>query len=329
MWVLGLAAATVGACGGSAAQPVRAPLENLAPPIETVARPRLTLDAELAMMPVDTEMVMELDVARLRRSVLWERMEPWLRGLAGPSMVEVVQMCGFDPLLTVDSILIGARGLGGSVEATMLVRGFERTAVIACLERATRESREQGGNRSAHMDGDLVELLEGDAVSMAIRFVDDRTVLLLSRNSNFADRAALDEAARRQLGQGLTSSPAFLAVIGRIDTGATCWFAANGTSAPFKMLPIAVRAVRSELHTSADPARALLGSLVMEHDDATSASSLAGMVRMAFDSLRGGPFTDLAQAMEISEEGTDVIVDLRFDLDQLQRIASLLGMAWP
>ncbi|HUQ06853.1 MAG TPA: hypothetical protein VM261_30380 [Kofleriaceae bacterium] len=322
--------ATVGACGPGATTEVRAPVTNQ-PPVEArPARPRLTLDGALAMMPEDTEMVFELDVARLRQSVLWERIEPWLRAQGGETLAEVTRLCAFDPIASLDTVLVGAKGIGmGQLDATLFVRGFDQRASTRCLELASAAARERGETKSLVVDGDYLELREGTAASLGLTFVDEHTALLLSHGGNMVDRATLAEAAARRAGEGLTRSAPFKALLARVDTRATTWLAMNGRSPIFASMPYAVRAVRLELHTGADPARALVGALVIEVGDAANAQSLAQMFTMAIDTLKGGPYDDLTRALTVTDEGGDVVVDLRLDLAQLERLAGFLGPVIP
>lgn len=318
------------ACGRGASTAPRAPVTNQ--PVETrpTARPRLSLDDALAMMPKETELVFELDVKRLRGSALWERIEPWLRAQGGDVLGEIAQLCDFDPIATLDTLLIGAKGFGRpEIDATMFVRGFDQAATTACLERAADAARARGDDNTLRVDGDFLELREGGAATLAFAFVDAETLLVVSRQGHMADRAPVDEARARRRDDGLAGSPMFQKLVGRVDTRATAWFAMNGNTPVFAAMPYAVRAVRAELHTSADPARAVLGTLVIEVGPGGDAGSLAQMFEMGIDSLKGGPYDDVAQAFSIRAEGDDVVVDVRFDLAQLERLAAMFGPLIP
>ena len=318
------------ACGRGASTAPRAPVTNQ--PVETTrtARPRLSLDGALAMMPKDTELVLELDVKRLRGSVLWERIEPWLRAQGGEVLGEITQLCDFDPVATLDTLLLGAKGFGRpEIDATMFVRGFDQAATTVCFERAADAARARGDDNTLRVDSDYLELREGGAATLGLAFVDAETLLVVSRQGNMTDRAAVEEARARRRDDGLTGSPMFRQVLDRVDTRATAWFAVNGNAPLFAAMPYAVRSLRAELHTSADPARALVGTLVIEVGAGGDAGSLAQMFQMGLDTLRGGPYDDLARALSVTAEGADVVVDVRFDLAQLERLVAMFGPLMP
>lgn len=318
------------ACGPGATTDVRAPVTNQ-PVVEAKrVRTKLTLDGALAMMPEDTEMVLELDVAKLRQSAVWERIEPWLRQQGGEVLAEVGRLCDFDPVSTLDTVLMGVRGLGRpQIDATVFVRGFQRDASVACLAKASDVARERGEEQAALVDGDIVELREGTRTSLVLRFVDARTAILVSRDGSMIDRAALEETTARKPGEGLTRSAVFQQVLSRVDTHATWWLAMNGNTPVFSALPYTLRSVRAELHAGSDPARALIGTMVFDVGDANNASSMAQMFRMALDTLKGGQYDDIVQAVTVTDDGGDVIVELRLDLAQLERLGSLVGPIFP
>jgi hypothetical protein len=162
-----------------------------------------------------------------------------------------------------------------------------------------------------------------------MRFVDAQTALIVSRDGNTADRGALDEVAARRPGEGLTRSAAFQQLIARVDTRATTWLALDGRTPLLASMPYPVRAVRAELHTGADPTRALVGTLVIELGDPGNATSMAQLLRMALDTFKGGPYDDIVQGLAITEDGGDVSVEVRLDLAQLERLAALFGPMFP
>src|SRR5205085_5282516 len=118
-------------------------------------------------------------------------------------------------------------------------------------------------------------------------------------------------------------------VIGRVDTSATVWFAVAGTASAFAAMPYPVRAVRTELHTGSDAARALTGSLIVELDDPSNASSMAAMFRTVIDQMKGGQFDDIAQALVVTEDPAGVIVDVRLDMPQLERLGAYFAPVLP
>jgi hypothetical protein len=317
------------ACSGGAGRDVRGPVANQPTPDERAARPALTLDDALRMMPADTEIVLELDVARLRQSALWERIEPWLRQQGGATLDEVAHMCDFDPLGAFDTLLVGARGLGGQAEMTMFIRGFPQKKASACLERAAAAARERGEDKRVRVDGDRITLFEADQVTLVFEFVDSHTLLAAASESHFSDAKLLDAALARRDKGGLDRTSPFYGVIGRVDTTATVWFAVAGNAAAFASLPYPVRAVRAELHTGSDPARALIGSLVVELDDPNNTSSMAAMFKMAIDTLNSTPYADIGQALVVTEEGASVMVDVRLDMPQLERLGVVFGAVLP
>jgi hypothetical protein len=318
------------ACGGGGAtREVRAPVANQPAPEAHAARPRLTLEDALRMMPADTEIVGELDLARLRQSIIWERIEPWLRQQGGAELDEFARTCEFDPVDAFDTVLVGGRGLGAATEMTIFVRGLSEEKARTCIERAAAAAREHGENKRVRVDGDRIVLLEGGQASIVLEFVDPQTMLLAVRGSHSFDERLLDETLARRDKGGLDRSSPLYGLIGRVDTTATVWFAVDGNAPSMGSMPYSLGGMRVEVQTGSDPARAVISSLVLELHEPDDAPALAGMFRIVLDGLKGNGFDDVVQAVVVTEEQANVVVEMRLEMAQLERLAALIAPMFP
>jgi hypothetical protein len=218
-------ASTLAACHHDAAT---APPSNRRAP----SAPAAAIADPLGFLPVDSDVVIGIDVRGLRASALWAEYQPQLARAIGPQLGEVQRSCGFDPLQAIDSITVG--GASKSSEAVIVVRGLDRDRTVACLERNlipdTKVTSDHGMLLLANQSG------RRNLVTFA-----DRTTLVLQGST-----APTPESLRAVLQSGvpLRGSPGFVATFERLEPGATLWMVINGKAAFFdKFADAAIRPV--------------------------------------------------------------------------------------
>src|SRR5262245_53361439 len=101
-WFALCAVALVGCSGGRGS----GPMSN-----ETPKTQRTVSTDPLAMIPGDSELVGHLDIQKLRASATWQRVEPRLLEVAGPSLAQMKSQCGIDPLASAREVTFGVKNL--------------------------------------------------------------------------------------------------------------------------------------------------------------------------------------------------------------------------
>lgn len=126
------------------------------------------LNRALAAMPKDTEVILGIDIGKLRGSDLFKKYEPMLMQAIGDDLKKFKDTCGFDPMQKLSGVLIGGKGSGGDMsQGTIFVRGFERAATIECLKKHEAAQKAAGKPAKLTVDGDYVEFDAGDDVVAA------------------------------------------------------------------------------------------------------------------------------------------------------------------
>ena len=310
-WTRALLATAVvaGACTrGEVAHPAPAARATPAPPPPpppTAAAP-IAWDRDLAFLPVDSEVVIGLDLAQLRRSPLWDQHAgTMLAKIEGP-LDAIRAACGFDPVATLTGASFGGADLGGAPRGVIVLHGLSRAVVTACVEKHEHQL-------AATVDGGVALFATHDG-QIAATFVDDTTLV-----------AVMGPAATKQgiktvlAGQSaLPTSPVFLGLWKLIDHTSSGWLLWNGSSQALAT----IRSVAPEL-------RVIFGSVRV-----TDELALDGRVRMNTPAAAATlvqlltPQVSQARAMfrrfDLTADDVDVHIELQLDADQLANIAAML-----
>ena len=285
--------------------------------------PKGGLTRALSMMPANSEMVMALDFAKLRSSAIWKTYEPKLLAQMGKNLEEFKTICGWDPMAKATGLLAGGRGKEME-ELTVFVRGFDKTSVVDCINKAVAKAKSEGKNRTAIIDGDYIELQKEDPTDDAVRFafVDDQTIIFKRAGADaMAGKDVLMAAMAAKDKDGLMSSEMFSSLVNATDTSATAWFVVNGNAS---FIPPGLPDKPKAIFGWVNVASGADGTMKLRMETDSSASGLASMFRMLMGQVKDTPYAEYAKSVTIDSKGKDV--QLAFKLDQKQ-IESLAGMA--
>jgi len=199
-----------------------------APTLGPTAAPRAIpsrsiAEADLALLPADSDVVIGLDFAQLRQSGLWQRfVAPKLATITRTHDFEA--KCGFDPLASLGSISLGVKHVGTeeSPSGVLVVHGFDKTRAMACFARAAgRHLAPHASTIEIQTDGDVV--LFGNASGnqrVGATFIDPTTAVIV-----FGPGAATREGVERAAAGkgGVPTSSVFADALQYVNTDASLW----------------------------------------------------------------------------------------------------------
>ncbi len=302
-----LALACAAACTHPSTPPVAPELTNRV----AVATPRHDGNP-LDYVPIDADVVIGLDFQRLQRGALWQR-------FVAPAIAKNVaqlalfhQTCGFDPLATVTTVVMGATSVGhpdGSV--AIVIQGPERVAMSDCMTKLVRIS-----TREAHpivQDGEAFYGGLPDGKQYAVAFPGDHTMLVVTGPT--ADKGTL--ATRLARKNSVTTSQAFTEVLGEVDRSRMFWLVANGHSMmsqfPFGVSP---RVVFGTLE--ADDGLAL--DLRVRVGDPAEATQLTSQLNSSVASFR-----TMVDRLDIAAENSDMHITGAMSAAKIAALTGLFG----
>jgi hypothetical protein len=267
----------------------------------------------LAYLPIDSEVVIGIDVKGLRGSALWAQYRPLLVQRLGAQLADITQKCGFDPIEAVESIAFAiADPSDQQSNAVLVVRGLDREHTLACLAKQiipdTTATIDDGIVVLAHPNNDRRQVLT---------FVDHSTLIVQAAKQPTKDTLRGLVAS----GVPLRGSPAFMAMYDQLDRPATVWGAINGRA---RML--------GQIASLGGQPRGLYGTLLVT-------DGLASTVRLQLETADQAtqvtaklqPQLAVAGAMlgelAVRAEGSVVKLTIAMSADQLRGILATMGLA--
>ena len=271
---------------------------------------------DLALLPVDSEVVIGLNFAQLQKSALWQK-------FVAPAMMKPEQQkkleefkakCGFDPMASVQSISMGLKNLGGDTpDGVVVAHGLPKAKMMGCLDAYKAEAEKEGTTVTTDQDVILVKDKRGETVAMS--FVDDDTLIgVMGANANPAGVKAAAAGTST-----LKSSPTFVELYSKINTGDSLWVLANGNSKAFDPLS-ALGSKPKAIYGSVNVTDGLALDLRARMETADQAQQLATMANSQAQAVK--PMVD---NLEVKNDGSDVQIKVALSTQKLEALAKQFG----
>jgi hypothetical protein len=271
---------------------------------------------DLALLPVDSEMVMGLNFAQLQQSALWKQFSPKLMEKAATGLAQFKVACGFDPLEAVKSVSMGLKGLGGAQpDGVIVVHGPEKAKVMACVDKAKAEAAKQGTEIT--VDGDVFVVKDKSGQPSAFTFVSDNT--LIGTIGTMGTKDGVLAAAKGQ--SALKSSATFTEMFSKINTQDSLWLLMNGNSPAFsKMGSMGVKpkAIFGSINVTDGPTvdmRMRLGT----PDEAKQ------LVTMLQGQLNNPQVKQMFDKLDVVQDGADAKFAVAMSNQKLQQLIQMVG----
>jgi hypothetical protein len=286
--------------------------EGAAPPSNKLApRAEVMVAADpLTFLPLDSDIVLGIDVQALRASAVWKEYLPRLSQAIGSSLADVQSRCGFDPVQAINSVTIGTRSKDTS-DTVVVIRGPDRDRTVACL---------------------LGNIVPDTTVTVT---PEDRGVLVLANKSGarnlvtFADRSTLVLQGARQATPGslrallrsgapLRGSQGFGATFDRLEPGASVWLVVSGKASIFDK--IAGNGVHPlAMYGTLRVGDGLQGRLHVRLTTPDEATKLAGLVQGQIAMAAA-----MVDRLTATAEGDVTTVAVDMSMDKVRALVSML-----
>lgn len=275
---------------------------------------------DLALLPVDSELVMGLNFTQLQQSALWKKfVEPkMMQNDVQKKFAEFKAKCGFDPMAAVKTMSLGLSGIGNKKpDGAIVIHGPDKAQTMACLDKVKDEASKDGD--SIVNDAGIVTVTTKDGDKFAFTFVNDSTMLgVIGANAGAAGVKAAAAGTST-----LKSSPAFVDMYAKINTGDSLWMLMNGNSHAFDKAA-AMGFKPKAVFGSVNVTDGLTLDLRMRLDSPDQAAQIAGMAKGQAAQAKA-----MFDKLDIGNDGADVKVSLALSsakLDALiQQFAGLVG----
>jgi hypothetical protein len=271
---------------------------------------------DLALLPVDSEMVMGINFGQLQQSALWKQFSPKLMEKAAKGLADFKAACGFDPLEAFKSMSIGLKNLGGGTpDGAIVVHGLDKGKAWPCLDKLKEEAAKHGSEVSVDGNVFLVKDKKGDTT--AFTFVNDTTLLGTLGASGTKDGVL----AAAKGGGALKTSPTFVEMYGKINTQDTLWLLMNGNSPVFKQMGamgVKPKAIFGSVNVT-DGLTVDMRLRLSTPDEATQ------MVNMAKGQLGNPQVKQMFDKLDVTNDGADVKFSVAMSNQKLQQLLQTVG----
>ncbi len=265
----------------------------------------VSIDDPLALLPADSDVVITLDIAALRKSALFAKYRGMLSSFILPGFAD----CTYDPLNDITTI---SAGVPMSSEMGVFVfRGLDRAKTLDCLRTSKVDTKTE-----VTFDGEYVMLRNKSGKENLLKFVDAKNAVM--QGSTSPTKATLDKAlsigaplrgneALKQ-GQKLLQSGAVVSIVG-----------VPGSPALSQMLAAKIGAPARGITTSIHFADVVRGHFVIEMLDVATAAAIVDNMRPQLDSWRM-----FVEHYDIKSTGPMVVIDIVITEAQIKTIGDMV-----
>lgn len=287
------------ACHGPAAKP--APLPTSPP---RAVGPDLS--DPLALLPADSDLIIRVDVAALRRSPLWTKYGHGFLETVAPSFAD----CGYDPFSEITTITAGMP-LEGEL-GNFVIRGIDRDKTLHCLHASKAETA-----TSVTFDGDFITLTNKSGSVNMLTFVDAHDAVM--QGSKHPTRETLSQALK--VGAPLHADADLQALYTKLASNAVVSFVSRPSS------PVVPRVMQQQIGA---PARYVYATFhVTDHLEMHAAIVLVNAADAAAIVADMQPKIaaagDYFGRIEERADGDTVHVDIATTDTQIKALADLFG----
>jgi hypothetical protein len=276
-----------------------APDKQPAPKVVTTGQP------DWSYLPADSDLVISLDVAKLRQSTLWKTYERDVTRLLMPGFAD----CTYSPLADVTSVTIGLPLK--SELGVFVIRGLDRDKTLDCLRTTKPDSP-----ATAAFDGDFVTLTRKarDAVNI-LTFADAKTMVM--QGSTKPTKQTLTEVVKS--GAPLLQNAAFVAARRNVQSNAAVTILSRPGSAELAAKWTQMGMHLTQLSGTVNLTDRLDTRFVMVLANADEAKQLADVTQTQLNATK--TFFDKADARA---QGDTVTFELGMTADQIKSMAGML-----
>ncbi len=268
---------------------------------------------DLAYLPAASDVVAQIDLAKLRGSALYKSfLEPKLREALEKEgkFAEFKAKCGMDPVAEMTSISIGMTG-SDDPQGVVIVHGMDKAKSMACLEKSKAEMEAEGSKYT--VDGEIITVTAKEGKTSVMTFIDaDSAVLQIGPAVNKDTLAAVLAGTA-----GVKSSAAFMDLYGKTKAG-TVRFLVNGNMKQLQDNPMGIKpkAVFGSIDIT-DGLGVFVAARLNSDAEATQlAATINGQVAQA---------KAFVTKADVTADGSDVRVDVAMSSEQMTALAGMAG----
>ena len=285
------------------------------PPANKVeSSPSVGSDDLLAYLPVESEIIIGVDLLELRGAALYRSFEDEMSSGLGAKLAEARQ-CGVDPMGGLERLTVGGKLSGNSddFEGVVVVRGVDASLALPCI------AKKAAADGTVTNEGGVVTVTKPDHQDAVATSAGARTLVM--QFGPGVNKASIANAMSK--GSPLRTSPAFMALFQRRERHAAIWGMVNGNAkfmAQVRASGVSPKSLDGTLRVTDQLVAALRVSFPTPADADQFVQTMAQVQGMAKPML---------ERLDVRADGPVVHVDATATEGQLRAITSMLGHFGP
>jgi hypothetical protein len=299
----------LGACW--ATTPPAVPPSASTPVVAHVRGPdyRATIADPFGFLPADSDLIMAIDVVRLRAGSLGQTYEPKLRAKFDPTGSPAMR-CAVDVALGLGSLTLGFKQLAGDQKfaGVMVFRGLDVHALRTCI------AKQPAGPDTPTVVGETI--VSRGSTPTALRAIDPHTMVGVVGPD--ATPAALDRVLAS--GSPLATSPRFATVLDQLELHQVMWLAIAGEAEAMRTFQ-ALGFPPEVVFGSIDATDFLSSTVHLRFASPTIATGFQTMASSQLGAARG-----FIQRLDITAVDRDVVFELAINDAQLAQLLGIVGL---
>jgi hypothetical protein len=268
---------------------------------------------DLSLLPVDSEVVIGINLAQVQASPLWKQfVEPRLMTAETTKQItEFKDKCGIDPMTAVKSVSMGIKLNGDKPDGVIVASGIDKGKGWACLDAMKAEISKDGTEYTR--EGDVALFKSKDGEQAAFMFINDNTALMVVGTKGTA--AGIKTVASGA--SGLKGSQAFVDMHSKINTKDSLWALINGRLLE-RAAALGIKA--KALYGSVNVTDGLAADVRMLAESPEAATGVATMLKG-----QSAQAAQMVDKVEVTNDGAEVRIQMAISNQKLQGLISQFG----
>jgi hypothetical protein len=280
------------------------------------------LRAALAMIPVDADGVVGIDLAQLRTSKLGAGYQDRVVDAAGGSLAAFKTACGFDPMQKVEHLVVGGKGKKGEEDMVAVLRGMPKAELMACADKVSKDPK-IAPELTLTVDGDYV-VATAEGKSVALQFANDTTLVAARKGGAAAPKADLAAIIASADGAGVTGSANFMQLIDAVNTDASVWFVISGKADRVKGLTRGLLTFDVAIG-DATITDGLVLDIGARLESPQAAEGMAASFGKTLESMKKSLLKNVATDVTVKSDGPFVRLHAKMTKQQLEELGAFAG----
>lgn len=294
--------------------------QGAAKPGTPAAAPSAGGKSAFALFPKETNMVVGINLGQISASQLYKQfIEPKIKAEADKEFAEFKAECGFDPMTTIKSIVIGGV-MDNNMEPDedkmlMVIKGVTRDQAVSCAEKMAKK---EDSEVEITQEGNFTKVVNKEkGKTMWVAWLDDSTMAL----SGEEDKAYLEK--RISGADGVDQNKDLMDLLGNTDQSAGIWLAVQKPEGAESPGGVEFKGAFASVNLSGG----LKVDAGIRQGSPDEAKQTVGQATQMLEQAKAqaGPFGKYLSKIEISANNADVIAKVSMSDAELQEIIQQLG----